>query len=69
MVLSGLPPLVREGDRFKAEFTIRNTTKQTTEVDVSPKVTGLSEPLRPLPLLCPWRGERDRMGCDCTDSI
>lgn len=48
MVLSGLPPLVREGDRFKAEFTIRNTTKQTTEVNVLPKVTGISEPLKPV---------------------
>ncbi|MFB3885646.1 MAG: alpha-2-macroglobulin [Thermodesulfobacteriota bacterium] len=48
MVLSGLPPLVREGDRFKAEFTIRNTTKQATEVNVSPKVSGLLEPLKPV---------------------
>ena len=26
MVLPGLPPVVREGDRFRAEFTARNTT-------------------------------------------
>jgi uncharacterized protein YfaS (alpha-2-macroglobulin family) len=63
MVLSGLPPLVREGDRFKAEFTIRNTTKQTTEVNVLPKVPGLSEPLRPLATsLSP--GEAKEIGWD-----
>ena len=26
MLLPGLPPLVREGDRFAATFTVRNTT-------------------------------------------
>jgi len=63
MVLSGLPPLVREGDRFKAEFTVRNTTKQNTEVHVSPKVLGLSEPLRPVTTsLAP--GEAKEIGWD-----
>ena len=28
MLLSGLPPLVRQGDRFPAQFTVRNTTDQ-----------------------------------------
>ena len=31
MVLSGLPPLVREGDRFRATFTLRNTTDAPAE--------------------------------------
>jgi uncharacterized protein YfaS (alpha-2-macroglobulin family) len=63
MVLSGLPPLVREGDRFKAEFTIRNTTKQSTEVNVSPKVQGISEPLKPVATsLAP--GEAKEIGWD-----
>src|SRR4030065_895267 len=35
MVLSGLAPLVREGDRFRGEFTLRNTTKRNMKVDVS----------------------------------
>ena len=43
MILSGLPPLVREGDRFRAEFTLRNTTKRNMEVDVSAKVRGAEE--------------------------
>nr|MBP6305609.1 alpha-2-macroglobulin [Giesbergeria sp.] len=27
-IISGLPPLVREGDQFRAQFTLRNTTKK-----------------------------------------
>ncbi len=26
-IISGLPPLVREDDQFRAQFTLRNTTK------------------------------------------
>jgi hypothetical protein len=48
MVLSGLPPLVREGDRFEGEFTLRNTTHRGMEVDVSGKVEGLPGPLKPM---------------------
>jgi hypothetical protein len=35
MLLSGLPPLVRNGDRFPAQFTVRNTTDRTLAVRVS----------------------------------
>ena len=48
MVFSGLPPLVREGDRFKGEFTLRNTTHRNMEVDVSAKVEGIREALKPI---------------------
>ena len=34
ILLSGLPPLVREGDRFAATFTVRNTTAHAITVDV-----------------------------------
>lgn len=34
MLLSGLPPLVRRGDRFPAQFTVRNTTDQPLTVSV-----------------------------------
>jgi uncharacterized protein YfaS (alpha-2-macroglobulin family) len=34
ILLSGLPPLVREGDRYAATFTLRNTTDQPVQVDV-----------------------------------
>jgi uncharacterized protein YfaS (alpha-2-macroglobulin family) len=47
MVLSGLPPLVREGDRFRSEFTIRNTTNRSMEVGVSAKVEGDSQTFEP----------------------
>ena len=38
-IISGLPPLVREGDMFRAQITLRNTTKSAMKVDVSPKAT------------------------------
>jgi hypothetical protein len=45
MILSGITPLVREGDQFRAEFTLRNTTDQPMEVQVQGRVDGLSDPL------------------------
>src|SRR5262249_8992359 len=52
MVLPGLPPLVREGDRFRAGFTVRNTTDRAMTVDLRANVAGLPEPRAPraLPL-------------------
>ncbi len=38
-IISGLPPLVREGDEFRAQFTLRNTTKAAMKVEVSPRAT------------------------------
>ena len=35
MLLSGLPPLVRQGDRFKALFTARNASTRDMEVEVT----------------------------------
>ncbi|NRO98702.1 alpha-2-macroglobulin [Paraburkholderia sp. NMBU_R16] len=43
-LISGLPPLVREGDRFRAQFTVRNTTTRAMSVVVTPSVTGLDLP-------------------------
>ncbi len=40
-IISGLPPLVREADRFDALLTLRNTTKRTMQVKLSAKVGGL----------------------------
>lgn len=34
-LLSGLPPLVREGDRYRAMLTLRNTTARAMTVEVS----------------------------------
>ena len=44
MLLSGLAPLVREGDQFPAQFTVRNTTDRTMKVALSGQATGLSAP-------------------------
>ncbi len=45
MVLPGIAPLVREGDRFRSEFTLRNATSRTMDVVVNGHVEGLTEPL------------------------
>lgn len=45
MVVPGLPPVVRENDRFRAEVTVRNTTNRTMAVTVSGLVT---DPIGPL---------------------
>ena len=63
MILSGLPPLVREGDRFKAGFTLRNTTNRNMELDVSAKAEGLPQSLSPMNVsLTP--GEAKEIGWD-----
>jgi len=41
ILLSGLPPLVREQDRFAATFTVRNTTDHPLRVVVEAEATGL----------------------------
>ena len=38
-IISGLPPLVREEDQFRAQFTVRNTTKVAMKVEVTPRAT------------------------------
>jgi uncharacterized protein YfaS (alpha-2-macroglobulin family) len=39
MLLSGLPPLVREGDRFRATFTVRNAGERPLDVTLSARAT------------------------------
>ncbi len=39
---SGLPPMVREGDQYRAMLTLRNTTKQPMPVEVSGKAGSFS---------------------------
>ncbi|MEO6018427.1 MAG: MG2 domain-containing protein, partial [Polaromonas sp.] len=41
-IISGLPPLVREDDQFRAQITLRNTTKAAMKVEVSPRATLLN---------------------------
>lgn len=39
ILLSGLPPLVREADRFAATFTVRNTTERAVTVEANATLT------------------------------
>ncbi len=41
-IISGLPPLVREDDRFVAAITLRNTTEQPMKVQVVPRASLLA---------------------------
>lgn len=60
MLMSGLPPLVREGDRFAATFTLRNTTRQSLTVETQAKVTELGNvALPPLRIELPPGQARD----------
>ena len=55
MVLSGLPGLVREGDRFTAGFTVRNASTRNMDVEVNVKLRGGKAPqsFAPLSLAIP----------------
>lgn len=46
-LLSGLPPLVRENDRFEASFTVRNTTAKSRTVTVDVQIAADSAALNP----------------------
>jgi uncharacterized protein YfaS (alpha-2-macroglobulin family) len=48
VVASGVPPVIREGDRFPAEFTLRNSTATAMEIEVHGKVTQDKAPAKPL---------------------
>jgi uncharacterized protein YfaS (alpha-2-macroglobulin family) len=41
-IISGLPPLVREDDQFRAQITLRNTTRKDMKVQVAPRATLLT---------------------------
>ena len=63
IVLSGLPPLVREGDRFEAHFTVRNASQRQTEVEVNGNVAGQALPASRVTLA---PGEAHDLGWDVT---
>jgi uncharacterized protein YfaS (alpha-2-macroglobulin family) len=52
MVLPGIAPLAREGDRMRPEVTVRNTTERSLAVTVTARAQGLKDALAPssLPL-------------------
>ncbi|HEY2256351.1 MAG TPA: alpha-2-macroglobulin family protein, partial [Variovorax sp.] len=41
-IISGLPPLVREDDQFRAQITLRNTTAKAMKVEATPRATLLT---------------------------
>lgn len=41
-IISGLPPLVREDDEFRAQVTLRNTTAKAMKVQATPRATLLT---------------------------
>ena len=43
-IISGLPPLVRGGDQFRAQITLRNTTDKAMKVEVTPRATSAELP-------------------------
>ncbi|MDR2127621.1 MAG: alpha-2-macroglobulin [Burkholderiaceae bacterium] len=47
-LISGLPPLVREGDRFRAQFTVRNTTDKAMKITLAARATLLDLPAQTL---------------------
>ncbi|MBL8037176.1 MAG: hypothetical protein JNN16_06700 [Nitrospira sp.] len=47
MILSGIAPLVREGDRYRSEVTVRNTSTKAMDVTVTGLVRQLPKPLGP----------------------
>jgi hypothetical protein len=63
MILEGLPKLVRDGDRFAAGFTLRNTTQEEQRVQLRARVEGLAQP--PAPIDAPLApGEAREVGWD-----
>jgi len=47
IILSGISPVARQGDRLRSTFTLRNTTEKTLNVRVAASVSGVAEPLSP----------------------
>ena len=58
-LISGLPPLVREGDRFSALVTVRNTTTRAMQISAIAKVTGLAVELAPKAIALPAGESRE----------
>ena len=62
-IISGLPPLVREEDQFRAQFTLRNTSKKAMKVELSARATLVE--LKPQTVYIP-PGEARELNWDVT---
>ena len=47
ILFSGIPPLIRQGDKFLSTFTVRNTTERSMQVRISARVTPAAGSLQP----------------------
>ncbi len=66
-VISGLPLLVREDDRYRAMFTLRNTTKRAMTVQASARATLVSDAnVLPVQTVQIPAGEAREIGWDVT---
>ena len=65
-IISGLPPLVREGDRFVAQFSLRNTTQKPMKVAVTARATLLETPAQTLEIPA---GETREVSWDVTAPV
>jgi uncharacterized protein YfaS (alpha-2-macroglobulin family) len=63
MLFAGLPPLVREGDRFRSEVTVRNTSSKALTVNVTARAAGLGLAAAPQILALP-AGEARELNWD-----
>jgi uncharacterized protein YfaS (alpha-2-macroglobulin family) len=65
MVLPGIAPLAREGDRMRPEVTVRNTTDRPFDLTVIARAEGLKDALAPRSVTVP-AGEARVVGWDVT---
>ncbi|MHB8882221.1 MAG: alpha-2-macroglobulin family protein [Thermodesulfovibrionales bacterium] len=63
LLFSGLPLVVREGDRFRAGFTARNASDRSMELEIRGKVSPAAAELDPLSLSLP-AGQAQEFGWD-----
>ncbi len=68
ILFSGVPPVIRQGDRFRPEFTLRNATDRPMEVKVTARIKEISEPLQPASVSIP-AGESKVIGWDVTAPV
>ncbi|HXN85773.1 MAG TPA: MG2 domain-containing protein, partial [Candidatus Binataceae bacterium] len=57
MILSGVSPIIRLGDSFSAEFTVRNASERALEVAVNGNLEGFNQPLTEKMNLAPGDGK------------
>ncbi len=65
MIFSGISPVVRQGDKYRSEFTLRNASERTMDIRIAGRISGMAESLAPLAVtLSP--GESKQIGWNIT---